>query len=164
MDLVRWRFSRFAAIFLFISIIAYYHIIQPYNLCGQLDSFNVVMLDVGRKCSNVDFKAFILPCWRKKAKCNAISTRSKLTVGMHILNLTLAASLVLLSNDVQLKYVSYFYLLFLLTKFAQGSLVVFCCMFCIFRFLVSNKYAELIYVLFVYFVSLFLSPKSCTSG
>ena len=64
--------------------------------------WSVIMLDVGRKCSNVDFKAFVLPCWRKKAKSNAISTRSKLTVGMRILNLTLAASLVLLSNDVQL--------------------------------------------------------------
>ena len=42
-------------------------------------------------------------------------------------------------------------LVLLSTKLAQGLLVVFC-LFCICRFLVSNKNAELIPVVFVYFV------------
>ena len=51
------------------------------------------------------------------------------------------------------KYIFCFSLLVLIsTKLAQGLLVVFCCMFCIFRFLVSNKNAELFHVFFVYFV------------
>ena len=51
------------------------------------------------------------------------------------------------------KYVFYFSLLVLLsTKLTQGLLVVFCFMFCIFRFLVSDKNSELIRVSFVYFV------------
>ena len=47
----------------------------------------------------------------------------------------------------------YLPLLFLFsTKLAQGLLIVFCPMFCIFQFLVSDKNAELNYVFFVYFV------------
>ena len=65
------------------------------------------------------------------------------------------------------KYVFYFPLLVLLsTKFAQ-DLLVFCCMICIFRFLVSNKNTEIVHVFFVYFVGFEVlsssSPKSCTS-
>ena len=37
-------------------------------------------------------------------------------------------------------------------KLYQGLLVVFCFLFCIFRFLVINKNAELVHVFFVYFV------------
>ena len=58
------------------------------------------------------------------------------------------------------KYVFYFPLLvFLSTKLAQ-SLLVFCCMFCIFRFLVSNKNAELVHVFFILSVSQFFSSLS----
>ena len=41
-------------------------------------------------------------------------------------------------------------LVLLSTKLAEGLLVF--CLFCIFRFLVSNKNAELVPVVFVYFV------------
>ena len=89
---------------LFISIIAYYYYIpQSSNLCGKLESFNVVLLDAGRNCSNIDFEAFVLLCcWRKKTKSTAISINSRLIAGMRILNFTLAPSLVLHSNYVEL--------------------------------------------------------------
>ena len=41
----------------------------------------------------------------------------------------------------------------LLRKLAQGLLVIFCSMFCIFLFLVSNKIEDLVHVFFVYFVT-----------
>ena len=51
------------------------------------------------------------------------------------------------------KYVFYFPLLVLLSKkLVKGLLVIFCCMFCIFRFLIRNENAELVHVFFVYFV------------
>ena len=52
------------------------------------------------------------------------------------------------------KYIFYFPLLILLSTKPerQGLLIVFSSMFCIFRFLVCNKNAELVHVSFICFV------------
>ena len=96
------RFSRSLAFFLLLLIVANEFPQLASKCTRKCDGFNLVHLQVGRNCSSVTINSSMFQLTRKPSKSDAISTRMKVMAGIHIVNYTLAASLVLLANDVSL--------------------------------------------------------------
>ena len=91
-------FGRLLAFYLFLFVVVNEFLQSPLNFVRNYEGLNLVCLQVGRICSTVIVKSNM----RKPAKLDSIPKRAKMIVEMHIVYCTLAASLVLLANDVSM--------------------------------------------------------------
>ena len=92
------RFSRLLAFHLFLFVVVNEFLQLPLKFVKNYEGLNLVYLQVGRN----SLTAIIKSNMRKPVKLDSLPKRAKVIVGMHILYYTLAASLVLLANDVSM--------------------------------------------------------------